>query len=201
MPKPLKIIFFHYIFFFNIKGACQSLNCFHMATAGSTIQGKLADAYLGRKKTILLSCLLTSLTAFLTSFSPNIWVYAFLRFSNGFARSGVGICCLVLSSEVVGRKWRGQVGQYGFFFFTLGFLSLPLVAYRTRTSWRYIYRILSILPLGYSILFVPFISESPRWLAINGKKEEAMKVLNKLARLNGKKLPVDLVILAGIITF
>ncbi|KAJ6844095.1 organic cation/carnitine transporter 1 [Iris pallida] len=92
---------------------------------GSIFHGRLADKYLGRKRTILLSCLLTSLTAFLTSLSPDVWVYALLRFSNGFARSGIGICCLVLSTESVGRKWRGQVGQYGFLFFTLGFLSLP----------------------------------------------------------------------------
>ncbi|KAJ0968891.1 hypothetical protein J5N97_021768 [Dioscorea zingiberensis] len=63
---------------------------------GSVIQGQLADAYLGRKKTIVLSCLLTAMTSFLTSFSPNVWVYAFMRFTNGFARSGIGICCLVL---------------------------------------------------------------------------------------------------------
>jgi len=77
---------------------------------------------------VQLSCILTSITAFATSLSPNIWTYAFFRFTNGFARSGIGICCLVLTTESVGRKWRGQVGQYGFFFFTIGFLTLPLVA-------------------------------------------------------------------------
>ncbi|XP_058090446.1 organic cation/carnitine transporter 1 [Magnolia sinica] len=163
---------------------------------GSAVHGRLADAFLGRKKTVLLSCLLTSITAFLTSFSPNIWVYALLRFSNGFARSGIGICCLVLSTEVVGREWRGQVGQYGFFFFTAGFLSLPLMAYPTRTSWRKIYMVLAVLPLLYSVLILPFVSESPRWLAIRGRTKEAMEVLNKLARLNGRKLPKNLTILS-----
>ncbi|KAJ0968979.1 hypothetical protein J5N97_021856 [Dioscorea zingiberensis] len=162
---------------------------------GSVTQAQLADAYLGRKKTIVLSCLLTALTSFLTSFSPNVWVYAFLRFTNGFARSGIGICCLVLSTEAVGRKWRGQVGNYGFFFFTIGFLSLPLIAYPSQHSWRNIYRIISSLPLAYSIFLTPFISESPRWLTIKGRTDEAMKVLNKLAKLNGKKLPKNLTII------
>ncbi|OAY78532.1 Organic cation/carnitine transporter 1 [Ananas comosus] len=150
------------------------------------VHGRLADKYLGRKKTVLLSCLLTAITSFVTSFSPNIWVYTFLRFSNGFARSGIGICCLVLSTETVGRKWRGQVGQYGFFFFTIGFLSLPLIAYPARRSWRNLYKVISILPLAYSLLIIPFISESPRWLAIKGRTDEAMGVLTKLAKLNGK---------------
>nr|CAD1844694.1 unnamed protein product [Ananas comosus var. bracteatus] len=160
----------------------------------SAVHGQLADKYLGRKKTVLLSCLLTAITSFVTSFSPNVWVYAFLRFSNGFARSGIGICCLVLSTETVGRKWRGQVGQYGFFFFTIGFLSLPLIAYPARRSWRNLYKVISILPLAYSLLIIPFISESPRWLAIKGRTDEAMGVLTKLAKLNGKVIPTNIAI-------
>lgn len=156
---------------------------------GSAAHGRLADTYLGRKKTVLLSCLLTFVTSFLTSLSPNIWVYAFLRFSNGFARSGIGICCLVLSTESVGRKWRGQVGQYGFFFFTIGFLSLPLIVYPTKTQWRNIYKAISLPPLAYSLLILPFISESPRWLAVKGRTEEALDVLDRFANLNGRKLP------------
>ncbi|KAK6925397.1 Major facilitator, sugar transporter-like [Dillenia turbinata] len=156
---------------------------------GSFMYGKLADSWLGRKKAMLVSCLLTSITSFITSLSPNVWVYVALRFANGFFRSGIGICCLVLSTEVVGRKWRGQVGQCGFFFFTAGFLSLPLIAYSTRSSWREIYRILSLLPLAYAIFVLPQVSESPRWLLVRGRSKEALEVLKKFARFNGQKLP------------
>ncbi|XP_010037014.2 LOW QUALITY PROTEIN: organic cation/carnitine transporter 1 [Eucalyptus grandis] len=161
---------------------------------GSAVFGHLADARLGRKRTVLIACVLTTLTGFLTSLSPDVWTYAFLRFANGFARSGIGICCLVLSTEAVGRKWRGQVGQYGFFFFTAGFFSLPLIAYQTRNCWRDLYRIISIFPLLYCFLLVPFVSESPRWLLVKGREGEALDVLKKFARLNGKKLPSNLVL-------
>ncbi|KAI3407951.1 MFS domain-containing protein [Psidium guajava] len=161
---------------------------------GSAVYGYLADARLGRKRTVLIACLLTTLTAFLTSLSPDVWTYAVLRFANGFARSGIGICCLVLSTEAVGRKWRGQVGQYGFFFFTVGFLSLPLIAYPTRSCWRDLYKIISVFPLLYCFLLVPFVSESPRWLLVKGRDGEALDVLRRFARLNGKKLPSNLVL-------
>ncbi|TKY45421.1 Organic cation/carnitine transporter 1 [Spatholobus suberectus] len=153
---------------------------------GSAVYGHLSDSWLGRKRTVQLSCILTSITAFATSLSPNICTYAFFRFANGFARSGIGICCLVLTTESVGRKWRGQVGQYGFFFFTVGFLTLPLVAYPTRTCWRSLYKVLSLLPLAYSVLLLPLVSESPRWLLIRGRGKEALEVLDR------KKLPSNL---------
>ncbi|CAE5963518.1 unnamed protein product [Arabidopsis arenosa] len=159
---------------------------------GSGVSGILADSSLGRKKTLFLSCFLAFSTAFSISFSPNIWIYAFLRFMNGFFRSGIGSCCVVLATETVGKKWRGQTGQYGFFFFAMGLLSLPVMAYFERSSWRNLYRTMSYLLLGYALLMLPFSLESPRWLLIKGRNNEAITVLKKLARLNGKKLPADL---------
>ncbi|GFZ12311.1 organic cation/carnitine transporter1 [Actinidia rufa] len=174
-------------------GALPASLFFLGSLLGSGSYGRVADSLWGRKKTLLVSCLLTSITAFVTSLSPNIWIYALLRFANGFARSGIGICCLVLSTEAVGRHWRGQVGQYGFFFFSAGFLSLPLIAYPTRTCWRNMYRIISLLPFLYSLFILPFVAESPRWLLVQGRREEALNVLRRFARLNGKKqLPMEI---------
>ncbi|XP_011085651.1 organic cation/carnitine transporter 1-like [Sesamum indicum] len=118
------------------------------------------------------------------------------KFLYGFSRAGIGICCLVLSTEAVGRKWRGQVGQYGFFFFAAGFLSIPLIAYPTRTCWRNLYKIISFIPLVYSIfILLPFVSESPRWLLRRGRSEEALEVLKRYARINGKELPLNISLL------
>uniref|UniRef100_A0A2C9V4G6 Major facilitator superfamily (MFS) profile domain-containing protein n=1 Tax=Manihot esculenta TaxID=3983 RepID=A0A2C9V4G6_MANES len=80
----------------------------------------------------------------------------------------------------------------GFFFFSAGFLSLPSIAYHCRTSWRSLYKVISLFPLVYSLVFLPFVSESPRWLLIKGRSKVALEILQRYARLNGKKLPSNL---------
>ncbi|KAE8733516.1 Organic cation/carnitine transporter 2 [Hibiscus syriacus] len=106
-----------------------------------------------------------------------------LRFINGFGRATVGTCALVLSTELVGKRWRGQVGVIGFFCFTLGFLSLPAMAYVNRgSSWRTLYLWISVPTILYCILVHFLVPESPRWLFVKGRKEEAVTTLKGLAQ-------------------
>lgn len=87
-----------------------------------------------------------------------------------FGRAGIGSCVLVLSTESVGKKWRGQIGIVGFFFSTLGFISLPALAYLNRSnSWRTLYLQTSISAILYCIIIQFCINESPNWLLEQGK--------------------------------
>lgn len=74
----------------------------------------------------------------------------------------------------MGKRWRGQVGVTGFFAFTFGFLSLPLLAYALEgCSWRSLYIWTSVPVLLYCLLLQFSVRESPRWLLVQGHKEEA----------------------------
>ncbi|GMI85153.1 organic cation/carnitine transporter 3 [Hibiscus trionum] len=142
----------------------------------------LADSTLGRKNMLLFSCLMMSLSSIFTVFSPNIWIYSALKFINGFGRATVGTCALVLSTELVGKRWRGQAGVIGFFCFTLGFLSLPVMAYvNIGSSWRTLYLWISVPTILYCILVHFLVHESPRWLFVKGRKEEAVTTLKSMA--------------------
>ncbi|XP_010537821.1 PREDICTED: organic cation/carnitine transporter 3 [Tarenaya hassleriana] len=164
-----------------VKGLPAS-SFFFGCLIGGSILATLADSSLGRKNMLLLSCLMMSFSSMLTAFSTNIWVYAFLRFVNGFGRATIGTCALVLSTELVGKKWRGQVGVMGFFCFTLGFLSLPLMGYINEgRSWRVLYLWTSIPTIVYCFLVWIFVRESPRWLLVKGRKEEAVSILRSIA--------------------
>lgn len=164
-----------------IKGLPAS-SFFMGCLAGGLILATLADSSLGRKNMLFLSCLMMSVSCLLTIFSTNMWIYSVLRFINGFGRATIGTCAIVLSTELVGKKRRGQVGSIGFFCFTLGFLSLPAIAYINRgSSWRKIYLYTSIPTILYCILVRFLVRESPRWLFIQGRKEEAVSIIKSIS--------------------
>ncbi|CAA2953521.1 organic cation carnitine transporter 3-like [Olea europaea subsp. europaea] len=150
--------------------------------AGGFVLATLADSSLGRKNMLVLSCMFMSLTGILTALSTNVWMYTALRFISGFGRATIGTCALVLSTEQVGKKWRGNVGIIGFICFTIGFLSLPGVAYLIRgSSWRLLYLWTCVPSAFYSVFLYFLVRESPRWLYVKGRKEEFAETLRSIA--------------------
>ncbi|KAJ6324947.1 hypothetical protein OIU76_012104 [Salix suchowensis] len=108
---------------------------------GGLMLATLADSMLGRKNLLFLSCLVMSFSGSFTIFSNNIWTYSALKFVNGFGRATIGTCALVLSTELVGKRWRSQVGVIVHF----------------------------------------LVRESPRWLFVRGRKDEAVSILKSIA--------------------
>jgi MFS family permease len=152
---------------------------------GGFVLTTLADSVLGRKKTLLLSLVSMSVAGLLTALAPNVWAYAALRFVSGFARSTVGTCTLVLSTELVGKRWRHTVSVAAFFCYTIGFLSLPLLAYALREdSWRSMYFWMVVPCLFYAALIHLLAQESPRWLLVRGHKRDAIESLRQIATLD-----------------
>lgn len=137
--------------------------------AGGILLATLSDSALGRKNMLLLSCLTMSLAGVLTALAGDVWTYSALRFVCGFGRSTVSTTALVLISETVSGRWRDKASIVGFLFFTLGFLSLPAMAYvNLASSWRTLYLWTSVPCACYSVLLCFFIKESPRWLSVLG---------------------------------
>nr|KYP71554.1 Solute carrier family 22 member 3 [Cajanus cajan] len=148
---------------------------------GGFVLATLADSSLGRKNMLFFSCLIMSLSSFLATFSTNVWIYSAFKFLSGFGRATVGTASLVLVSELVAKGWRGKLGVMGFFVFSLGFLTLSPLAYVNRGfSWRNLYLWTSLPALLYCGLIYFFAHESPRWLLIRHKKEEAVEILKSI---------------------
>ncbi|KAK8918582.1 Organic cation/carnitine transporter 2 [Platanthera zijinensis] len=161
--------------------ALPSSSFFAGCLAGGILLATLADSRLGRKNTLVLSSLAMSLSAALTAASPSLVAYAALRFVCGFSRATVGTSALVLSTELVSRRWRDRVSIIGFFCFTMGFLSLPAIAYASRAaSWRTLYLWTAVPALVYTAVIYFVIKESPRWLLVRGRKSEAIETIKTM---------------------
>ncbi|GER32727.1 organic cation transporter-related family protein [Striga asiatica] len=134
---------------------------------------------MGRKNTLILSSLIMLVSGGLTAIFTNIWMYAGFRFMSGFGRSTIGTSAFVLVSELVGKKWRGKIGIMSFSCFTLGFMSLSLVAFLLRGL---IYFYTTCPCVFYSLPVCVFACESPRWLFVKGRREEFTKTITHLTK-------------------
>ncbi|XP_063404468.1 organic cation transporter protein-like [Mytilus trossulus] len=143
----------------------------------------------GRKKAFMMCiCLLIFPNIGLT-FVTDYMVFVVLRCVSGFAVGGLLGTGFVLGMEIVGptkRSWAGLVFE---FFWAAGAMILALAAYLIR-DWRHLNLVMSVPPVLF-LSYIWLVPESPRWLLIKGKIQEAEAILEKTARLNKRFLPSD----------
>ncbi|VFQ58627.1 unnamed protein product [Cuscuta campestris] len=176
-------------------GLVQSL-FFAGCMIGAGVFGHLSDSRMGRKGSLTIVCIMNAIFGVATAFSPNYWVYAVLRLLSGFSTGGTGLCAFVLSTEPIGPTKRGLVGMSTFYFFSTGIALLSAIAYHFQT-WRALYIASSIPSVLYALLVLPFLDESPRWCLVRGRAEEAMRIMQRIAKSNGRRrLPEEDVVLA-----
>lgn len=72
-------------------------------------------------------------------------------------------------------------------FYTFGIMMLAGVTYLV-PNWVEMCLFTS-LPFTFYFLYLFIMPESPRWLLAQGKLEEALNILEVMARVNGNKLP------------
>lgn len=91
--------------------------------------------------------------------------------------------------ELSGNNWTTFVGLGQEFFWSIGWLSLGALAYIV-TDWRNLVLITSAP--GLLIIFYHWILlESPKWLFSVGRLEEAEVITRRMAKLNGRSVPLD----------
>ncbi|XP_066936713.1 solute carrier family 22 member 15-like [Clytia hemisphaerica] len=153
---------------------------------GAVAMGFLGDKY-GRSKVMKPATIISLLIAFLSAFSPNFWVFAIGRFLLGLLAPGTVVMFFVVTSEMTGPRYRPLAGIILWFFFTIGLVILGLVAMSVPT-WKML-MVYSTAPYFVLLIFIFFLPESLRWLYVNNQVQEATKLINKIARINGKPKP------------
>ena len=166
---------------------------------GVLVAGMLSD-FLGRKKTMLISALLFSISAIGCAVCSDFAQLVIFRMIGGFGIGIVSIVSPIYISEVSPAQVRGTMVSLYQLFITIGFLLAYLMNYIilkgaaldatdpelgkamfNQEYWRGMLGCEAIPDILFLILIF-FIPESPRWLAVRGErhdKREEWKVLRE----------------------
>ncbi|KAM4583581.1 solute carrier family 22 member 7-like [Odontesthes bonariensis] len=151
---------------------------------GAAIFGYLSDRF-GRKRTLLVSYIMTTLFGFASAFSYNFYMFAAMRFLTGFGISGISIVSIVLCVEWVDIKHRTYVGVLMSLDWSVSTIILPGVAYIVN-DWRHLTAAVTS-PLFAAMLCWRLLPESARWLISNGKVNSAHFYLSNCAKVNRRE--------------
>jgi MFS family permease len=163
---------------FYVGGACL----------GALFFGQLTDRF-GRKKLFLLTLMVYIVATVATAFSTSALFFFIARFFTG---SGIGGEYAAINSaidELIPARVRGRVdliinGSYwlGAAAGALGsLLLLDTSIFAANVGWRIAFGIGAVL--GLAILIVRrHVPESPRWLFIHGREQEAEQIVDSIER-------------------
>src|SRR5690242_5435275 len=160
------------------------------AILGAYVWGWIADR-IGRRKVFIGTVLNFSIATGLLYFTPdNGWVYlTIMRFFVGTGVGGLYCVDLPLVQEFMPSSKRGWIGGLVTCVIPLGVgIGAVLGAFMGSDQWRLLFAI-GVLPALLVLLIRLWVPESPRWLARQGRSEEARQSLAWALMVDPKTLP------------
>ncbi|MDX6477308.1 MAG: hypothetical protein QOH95_2819 [Gaiellaceae bacterium] len=158
------------------------------AVAGALLFGHLTDRW-GRKKLFMITLALYLVATVATAFSWNAISFFAFRFLAGAGIGGEYSAINSAIDELIPARVRGWVdlainGSWWLGTAAGALLSIPLLdpkLFRIDLGWRLAFGLGAILGIGV-LLTRRMLPESPRWLMIKGRKEEAEQIVADIER-------------------
>ena len=154
---------------------------------------KLPDIY-GRKKMIGIALALLFVTSTASSFAQTKEQFFILRCLSGVCMGITFPTCNSFSAEIVKSTHREVGPMLCCLFFTISVFLAAVLAYLLLNviGWRWFVFVMAVPLLVSLVLLVCILPESPRYLAVSGRKKEAVEALQRMAKVNGVSLPENL---------
>lgn len=144
---------------------------------GAAIGGTLCD-YLGRKMTVFVVSIIFVVGAIIVSTAPNLGALFVGRFVIGVGVAISAIVDVTYLTEIAPPQYRGSVVSTNEFMISVGFLVAFLIDFAFSSlndGWRYMLAFPGILAILWAACMY-YMPESPRWLLVKFRDEEALKV-------------------------
>ncbi|XP_039755973.1 facilitated trehalose transporter Tret1 isoform X2 [Pararge aegeria] len=146
--------------------------------------GLVMDA-IGRKKTMLLLVIPFTLGWLLITFATSVGMLMAGRFITGIAGGAFCVTAPAYNSEIAQDSIRGTLGSFFQLMITVGILFAYAVGSYTSV---FVFNILcTLIPIIFGLVFF-FMPESPSFLVVKGRSDEAK---DALIRLRGRNYDVD----------
>ncbi|WP_296603148.1 MFS transporter [Nocardioides sp.] len=158
------------------------------ACLGALFFGQLTDR-LGRKKLFIITLAVYTVATVLTAFSMNPMWYFACRFLTGCGIGGEYAAINSAIDELIPAKYRGRVDVAINGSFWVGaaggaLLTIPLLdptVIDQSWGWRLAFGLGAILAVGILVVRRN-VPESPRWLFIHGREDEAEEIVRDIER-------------------
>ncbi len=143
---------------------------------GALLGGYPCDKW-GRKKTLLWIGILFLVSALGSALAPNPYVFSFFRFIGGIGVGASSVAAPIYISEISSPENRGKLGTLFQFNIVFGILiaffsNYFFEGFSGENDWRWMIGIVALPALIYSVIVIR-IPESPRWLILNKKDDQA----------------------------
>jgi MFS transporter, SP family, xylose:H+ symportor len=173
--------------------SCALVGCF----AGSFVAGALADRY-GRKPVLLTSAILFAVSSVLTGWAPNFAAFIAWRIAGGVAIGLSSNISPLYIAELSPAAHRGRLVSLNQFAVVIGILSAQIMNWRiaapvpdhispaaalaswnVQFGWRWMFTVVAV-PAVIFLVASLYIPESPRWLLMRDRRDQAMKILRRV---------------------
>jgi sugar porter (SP) family MFS transporter len=165
------------------------------ATIAMMLAGPLSDKY-GRKRLLKFTAIIFAISAVGSALAPSFITFVIARMIGGFGVGASLILAPLYIAEISSPKSRGQMVSFNqlnivigisvafftnYFILKLGQSDISWVQSLKLDQWTWRWMLgLEIVPAIFYYFALLIVPESPRWLAMNNREEEALEVMKMI---------------------